>query len=92
MASSSKSARSSEATRQLALERAKVENLGGVIAGNSAPADAAAGGIVASGTGRMTINGGAAAAPTSSYEMARTTPLLGTAAEHRRRVADLIGL
>lgn len=65
-----------------ALDRAKTENFSGVIAGNAAPNEAAAGGIIA---GKPTTAAGAYSGG-YNYEEARKTMLPGTAGEVLRRV------
>jgi len=66
----------------LALDRAKTENYGGVIAGNVAPSEAAAGGIIA---GKPSTMSGAYANG-YDYKAAQSEKLLGSAAEVQRRV------
>jgi Ca-activated chloride channel family protein len=73
----------------LALDRAKTENLGGVIAGNSAPADAAAGGVIAGKPGARSAGayyrGGDGFESGYNYEAAKKAPLLGTASTVQKR-------
>jgi Ca-activated chloride channel family protein len=65
-----------------ALDRAKTENLSGVIAGNAAPSEAAAGGIMA---GKPSASDGSYSGG-YNYDIARNTPLLGSAGEVQKRV------
>ena len=65
-----------------ALDRAKTENYGGVIAGNTAQSDMSAGGAIA---GKPTTAAGDYSGG-YNFDAAKKTPLLGTAAEVQRRV------
>ncbi len=66
----------------LALDRARTENLGGVIAGNAPATEAAAGGIIA---GKPSLADGNYSGG-YNFEAAKREKLLGTAAEVQRRV------